>query len=401
MTYVYCSDGRRARLAADALIMLGFDSQCVVALSRGFSHLCASARNTELEESDAALLRPVSMAAPVSKSRGRNMKSFDPETYQLFHALQTSRDYAEYEQVRVLGRGTSASAVLLRAPPGLVSDGDPLVVAKCFQVHSLISDNELKKIHKEVKLLQKLRNKHVIRYLGVFVSGSVASVLMEYAAGGTLAGMIKAAAQERAPFVSARVRRWARQLALGLQYVHEQHVIHRDVTSANILLGDQDAIKITDFGWSTLNTQMATTFAGTPYYMAPEVLYSKPYTAMVDAWSVGVILYELLALERPFNAADLDELKAQVTEEVHVDHRPGTVLGNTRHPVGLCRLATSAALLSGDPLTRMALPELLDALEEGDEEGEDEGGVLDDIQPEAKSSPSDTRAGPQRRKRTC
>ena len=53
--------------------------------------------------------------------------------------------------------------MLLRAPPGLVSDGDPLVVAKCFQVHSLISDNELKKIHKEVKLLQKLRHKHVIR----------------------------------------------------------------------------------------------------------------------------------------------------------------------------------------------------------------------------------------------
>ena len=166
----------------------------------------------------------------------------------------------------MLGRGTSASAVLLRAPPGLVSDGDPLVVAKCFQVHSLISDNELKKIHKEVKLLQKLRNKHVIRCactpvaylvrvnpnpnptctpapstpnatgalcvlpgeavasshraaahcadLGVFVSGSVASVLMEYAAGGTLAGMIKAAAQERAPFVSARVRRDAEQPAV-------------------------------------------------------------------------------------------------------------------------------------------------------------------------------------------
>ena len=87
--------------------------------------------------------------------------------------------------------------------------------------------------------------------------------------------------------------------------------------------------------------------------------------------------------------------------QVHVDHRPGTVLGNTRHPVGLCRLATSAALLSGDPLTRMALPELLDALEEDDEEVEDEGGVLDDVQPEAKSSPSDTRAGPQRRKITC
>ena len=182
MTYVYCSDGRRALLAADALIMLGFNSKCVVALSRGFSYLCASARNTKLEESDAALLRPVSKAAPASKSRGRNMKSFDPETYQLFHALQTSRDYAEYEQVRravdympralsrrirpsgcptysqvrVLGRGTSASAVLLRAPPDLVTDGDPLVVAKCFQVHSFISDNELKKIHKEVKLLQKL-----------------------------------------------------------------------------------------------------------------------------------------------------------------------------------------------------------------------------------------------------
>ena len=77
------------------------------------------------------------------------------------------------------------------------------------------------------------------------------------------------------------------------------------------------------------------------------------------------------------------------------------MLGNTRHPSGLCRLATSAALLSGDPLTRMALPELLDALEEGHEEGEDEGGVLDDVQPEAMSSPSETRPGPQRRKVTC
>ena len=53
--------------------------------------------------------------------------------------------------------------MLLRAPPDLVTDGDPLVVAKCFQVHSFISDNELKKIHQEVKLLQKLRHEHVIR----------------------------------------------------------------------------------------------------------------------------------------------------------------------------------------------------------------------------------------------
>lgn len=188
VTYVYCSDGRRARVAADALATLGFNSTCV-ALSRGFSYLCAAARNAKLDEADAALMRPVSSPAVVSKSHGRNMRSFDPETYQLFHALQTSRAYAEYEQVgraiehtpcdlsplvveaaalsrsqvRVLGRGTSASAVLLRAPPGLASHGDPLVVAKCFHVNSLVSDSELKHIENEVKLLKRLRHEHVIR----------------------------------------------------------------------------------------------------------------------------------------------------------------------------------------------------------------------------------------------
>ena len=101
-TYLHCSDGRRTHLAAELLRKrLGADAKSVVPLASGFNELVLYSRTAAGSRADAALLRPVMPPAKATRATAsRNLRSFDPETFSLFRALQTSRDFAEYEQAR-------------------------------------------------------------------------------------------------------------------------------------------------------------------------------------------------------------------------------------------------------------------------------------------------------------
>ena len=101
-TYLHCSDGRRTHLAAELLRKrLGADAKSVVPLASGFNELVLYGRTAAVSRADAALLRPVVPPAKTTRATAsRNLRSFDPETFSLFRALQTSRDFAEYEQAR-------------------------------------------------------------------------------------------------------------------------------------------------------------------------------------------------------------------------------------------------------------------------------------------------------------
>ena len=236
------------------------------------------------------------------------------------------------------------------------------VVAKCMHVGSDLDDITLSKMEQEVRLLQQLTHANVIGYLGTVFAPSSMHILMEYAPGGSVRQQLAAAAASSRPFDSHRVCRWTRELALGLQYIHRHEVIHRDLKPDNLLLGCDDDIKIADFGWSTAlaPTQMATTLAGTPYYMAPEVLQRKQYGMPADLWAVGVVLHELLALARPFSAGCIEDLERLVLGRP-VKLEP--FLCATAHPLLMCSLATSECLLHVHAHKRMTLTELIAALD--------------------------------------
>ena len=272
-TYIYCARGIRVHTAISILTTMGYAEDHLHPLPEGFTALVAFGVNKAPTAEARKLLRLVIPPKPANaEGTLRSVRSFDPDTYSLFRALQTSRDYASYEKVRLLGRGTQGTAVLLRAPPGSVPEGRVSeVVAKCVSVSDELPDKELKRIEAEVKLLRKLRHKNVISYVGAFFSSGLISILTEYASGGALHSHIVTAGRTNAPFATDRIRRWIGELAEGLHFIHGEGVLHRDLSPKNLLVGNADEILIADFGWSTVigaqvngSQHLATTFAGTP-----------------------------------------------------------------------------------------------------------------------------------------
>jgi NIMA (never in mitosis gene a)-related kinase len=353
------------------LTTMGYAEDHLHPLPEGFTDLVAFGVNKAPTAEARKLLRLVIPPKPAdAEGVARSVRSFDPDTYSLFRALQTSRDYASYEKVRLLGRGTQGTAVLLRAPPDSVPEGRVSeVVAKCISVSDELPDAELKRIEAEVKLLRKLRHKHVISYVGAFFSSGLISILTEYASGGALHSHIVTAGRTSAPFATGRIRRWIGELAVGLQFIHDEGVLHRDLSPKNLLVGNADEILIADFGWSTVigpqlsgSQHLATTFAGTPYYMAPEVLLGQPYSRPADVWSVGVVLYQLLTLARPYKASGLEEL-TEIVQTHPVGLEPDEMLSKCGHPEELCQLATMYALLNTEQDERMKLPTLIDRMQ--------------------------------------
>ena len=105
------------------------------------------------------------------------------------------------------------------------------------------------------------------------------------------------------------------EMCLGLQYLHANRILHRDIKTINMFLAREDKIKIGDLGVARELNQtanMAHTVVGTPYYLSPELCEEKPYNNKSDIWSLGCILYELCTLNHPFTAMNQGALALKI-----------------------------------------------------------------------------------------
>merc|ERR1719221_162820 len=128
---------------------------------------------------------------------------------------------------------------------------------------------------------------------------------MDYCEGGDLSRKIKRQRQTARGFPEPQIVRWFTQAILALKYIHDKHVLHRDLKSGNFFLSKAGNLKMGDFGIAKVlnSTQaVARTQIGTPYYLSPEVCQDKPYAWASDIWAMGIILFELCALQLPFGA---------------------------------------------------------------------------------------------------
>ncbi|GMF12109.1 unnamed protein product [Phytophthora lilii] len=196
----------------------------------------------------------------------------------------------------------------------------------------LLSAKERDQSFREVELLAKLKHPNVVEYNENFVVDNVLYIVMAYCDGGDLADKIKEQqkiregvvgpdcnpADPRGYFPISQVLDWFVQMAMAIKYLHGQRVLHRDLKTSNVFLTTENVVKLGDFGIAkTLDSTLdqASTVVGTPYYMSPEVCESKPYSYASDVWSLGCVLYEMLALRHAFDAPNILTLILKIVQQ--------------------------------------------------------------------------------------
>jgi hypothetical protein len=178
-------------------------------------------------------------------------------------------------------------------------------VAMKFLPETLESDPvRLAQFHTEVRLARQVAHKNVCRMYDVGDVDGLPFLTMEYVAGEDLASLLRRIG--RLP--EDKALDLARELCAGLAAAHEQGVLHRDLKPANIMIDGEGQVRITDFGLAAIAGSSRHPLAGTPGYMAPELLAGKEPSAQSDLYALGLVLYELFTGRRAFVAQNVAEL---------------------------------------------------------------------------------------------
>lgn len=204
--------------------------------------------------------------------------------------------YSKNHQV-VLGRGTFGQVSLVKH-----NLNENFYAMKHMKKDKLMMAlNSLSTIYNEINIHSRLVHSNIIKILNVNETSEAFDLIMEYANGGSLFGLIK-----RSRGLSEKnAHKYFFQVANAINFLHENNILHRDLKPENILLdaNDNDQTKLCDFGWSIeLSSRNRSTYCGTMEYMAPEIVNKGNYDKAVDIWSLGVLLYELIHGYSPFRA---------------------------------------------------------------------------------------------------
>ncbi|XP_068786023.1 serine/threonine-protein kinase Nek5 isoform X1 [Struthio camelus] len=214
----------------------------------------------------------------------------------------------KYEIIKEIGEGSFGKVFLAK---GKVNN-EQCVIKEIDLTKMPTKEEEASR--KEVNLLAKMKHANIVTFYTSLQEKNKLYIVMEYCDGGDLMKRINM--QHGVLFDEDQILSWFVQIALGLKYIHDRKILHRDVKAQNIFLSNNGKVaKLGDFGIAKeLNNTMelACTCVGTPYYLSPEICENQPYNNKTDIWSLGCVLYELCALKHPFEGNSLHQLVLKI-----------------------------------------------------------------------------------------
>lgn len=250
-------------------------------------------KHIDLPANEVSKLRLPYVQTPLNKPRQALVKvSLTPaQKVQRASSVKLKNALEDFEFSTLVGRGAFAN----------VYKGTNLKTKKVLAIKQIIleRDQDVGDLMNEIDLLKILKHPHIVKYHGFVKTSATLNVFLEYCSGGSLRQLYKRLGHG---LPETQLSSYVRMILLGLEYLHEQGVVHRDVKAANVLLSESGVIKLADFGVASKVSSQHQTVVGTPNWMAPEtILGGEGLCTASDIWSLGATIIELFTTNPPYH----------------------------------------------------------------------------------------------------